>query len=153
MQLHGSLDSFWIGSILVIVLTGIYTVLGGMRAVAYTEALQIADPRASGSALVTWYGLKALGGWDVLREVAGTEMFNLWRPIVPEGMNATWAPVKEARPHGLVLQRQLPVDRDAVLRARSSGCGTGAPTSTSSSARSVLPGSRKHDGDRFSPPV
>jgi SSS family solute:Na+ symporter len=89
------LDSFWIGSILVIVLTGIYTVLGGMRAVAYTSALQTLI-LVIGSALVTWYGLKALGGWDVLREVAGTEMFNLWRPIVPEGMNATWAPVKEA---------------------------------------------------------
>jgi solute:Na+ symporter, SSS family len=49
-----------------------------------------------GSALVTWFGLKALGGWDVLREVAGSEMFNLWRPIVPAGMEATWAPVKEA---------------------------------------------------------
>ncbi len=49
-----------------------------------------------GSALVTWFGLEALGGWDVLREVAGAEMFNLWRPIVPEGMTATWAPVKEA---------------------------------------------------------
>jgi len=89
------LDSFWIGSILVIVLTGIYTVLGGMRAVAYTSALQTLI-LVIGSALVTWYGLKALGGWDVLREVAGTEMFNLWRPIVPEGMAATWAPVKEA---------------------------------------------------------
>jgi SSS family solute:Na+ symporter len=89
------LDSFWIGSILVIVLTGIYTVLGGMRAVAYTSALQTLI-LVIGSALVTWYGLKALGGWDVLREVAGTEMFNLWRPIVPEGVSATWAPVKEA---------------------------------------------------------
>jgi SSS family solute:Na+ symporter len=89
------LDSFWIGSILVIVLTGIYTVLGGMRAVAYTSALQTLI-LVIGSALVTWYGLQALGGWDVLREVAGTEMFNLWRPIVPEGMSASWAPVKEA---------------------------------------------------------
>ncbi len=34
------LDSFWIGSILVIILTGLYTILGGLRAVAYTEALQ-----------------------------------------------------------------------------------------------------------------
>ncbi len=33
-------DSFWVGSVLVVVLTGLYTVLGGMRAVAYTEALQ-----------------------------------------------------------------------------------------------------------------
>src|SRR5437867_9393577 len=33
-------DSFWVGSVLVVVLTGLYTVIGGMRAVAYTEALQ-----------------------------------------------------------------------------------------------------------------
>ena len=89
------LDSFWLGSILVIVLTGGYTVLGGMRAVAYTEALQ-AVVLILGSLLVTYFGLQALGGWGVLREVAGSEMFNLWRPIVPEGMSATWAPVKEA---------------------------------------------------------
>ena len=31
------LNSFWVGSLVVIVLTGIYTVAGGMRAVAYTE--------------------------------------------------------------------------------------------------------------------
>ena len=35
------LDSFWIGSILVIVLTGLYTALGGMRAVAYNDAVQV----------------------------------------------------------------------------------------------------------------
>jgi solute:Na+ symporter, SSS family len=66
-----------------------------MRAVAYTSALQTLI-LVIGSALVTYYGLEALGGWGVLREVAGSEMFNLWRPIVPEGMSATWAPVKEA---------------------------------------------------------
>src|SRR5215467_3283571 len=31
----GGIDSFWIGSVLVIALTGLYTALGGMRAVAY----------------------------------------------------------------------------------------------------------------------
>ncbi|MBN2425427.1 MAG: sodium transporter, partial [Calditrichaceae bacterium] len=54
------MDSFWIGSILVIVLTGIYTILGGMRAVAYTEALQTIV-LVFGSILVTIYGLEALG--------------------------------------------------------------------------------------------
>src|SRR2546423_5489142 len=34
------IDSFWIGSVLVIVLTGLYTTLGGMRAVAYQDAVQ-----------------------------------------------------------------------------------------------------------------
>jgi SSS family solute:Na+ symporter len=88
------LDSFWIGSILVIVLTGIYTIMGGMRAVAYTSAIQTVI-LIIGSALVTFFGLKALGGWGVLREWAGSEMFNLWKPLVPEGVAATWAPVKE----------------------------------------------------------
>ncbi len=89
----GPLDAFWLGSILVIVLTGLYTVLGGLRAVAYTEALQTLI-LVFGSVLVTVFGLKALGGWDVLRDVCGSEMFNLWKPLVPEGVAATWAPVK-----------------------------------------------------------
>ncbi|MBN2710202.1 MAG: sodium:solute symporter [Calditrichaceae bacterium] len=89
------MDSFWIGSILVIVLTGIYTILGGMRAVAYTEALQTIV-LVFGSILVTIYGLEALGGWSELRAIAGSEMFNLWKPLVPAGIEGTWAPVKEA---------------------------------------------------------
>ncbi|MFO7447391.1 MAG: sodium:solute symporter [Ignavibacteriaceae bacterium] len=89
------MDSFWIGSILVIVITGIYTILGGMRAVAYTEALQTVI-LIFGSALVTYYGLEAVGGWDSFRSIVGSEMFNLWKPIVPEGIESTWMPVKEA---------------------------------------------------------
>jgi len=89
------LDSFWVGSILVIVLTGLYTILGGMRAVAYTEALQTVI-FVIGSALVVVFGLKALGGWGELRAIAGSEMFNLWKPLVPAGIAGTWAPVKEA---------------------------------------------------------
>ncbi len=54
----GPLDSFWIGSILVIVLTGLYTILGGLRAVAYTEALQTLV-LVTGSVLVTFFGLQA----------------------------------------------------------------------------------------------
>ena len=48
-----------IGSILVIVLTGIYTILGGLRAVVYTEALQTII-LVVGSVLVTVFGLQAL---------------------------------------------------------------------------------------------
>ncbi len=90
----GPLDAFWIGSILVIVLTGAYTVLGGLRAVVFADALQTVV-LVIGSILVTYYGLQAIGGWDELRRIAGSEMFNLWKPLVPEGMQATWAPVIE----------------------------------------------------------
>jgi SSS family solute:Na+ symporter len=96
MQLGSmELNSFWIGSILIILLTGIYTILGGLRAVAYTEALQTVV-LIIGSVLVTIYGLMALGGFGELRAICGSEMFNLWKPLVPEGMTGTWLPVKES---------------------------------------------------------
>ena len=89
------MDTFWIGSILLIVLTGIYTILGGLRAVVYTETLQT-FVKIIGAIMVTYFGLKALGGWDKLKEICGSEMFNLWKPVVPKGVEGTWAPVKEA---------------------------------------------------------
>jgi SSS family solute:Na+ symporter len=88
------MDSFWIGSILVIVVTGLYTILGGMSAVAYTETLQTIV-LIIGSALVTFFGLQALGGWSELRSIVGSEMFNLWKPLVPTGTESTWLPIKE----------------------------------------------------------
>lgn len=91
----GGMDSFWIGSILVILITGLYTILGGMRAVAYTEAIQTII-LIIGSALVTFFGLSYLGGWTELRSIVGSEMFNLWKPLVPSGIEGTWAPIKEA---------------------------------------------------------
>lgn len=89
------LDSFWIGSILAIVLTGAYTVIGGLRAVAYTEAMQTVV-LVVGSALVTLFGLRALGGWGELRTILGSDAFNLWKPLIPEGIEGTWEPVLEA---------------------------------------------------------
>jgi solute:Na+ symporter, SSS family len=89
------MDTFWIGSILLILLTGFYTIVGGLRAVVYTETLQT-FVKIIGALMVTYFGLKALGGWEQLKAICGSEMFNLWKPIVPEGSESTWAPVKEA---------------------------------------------------------
>jgi len=89
-----TLDAFWIGSFAVVVLTGLYTTIGGLRAVAYTDTLQTII-FIIGSAMVTVFGLMKLGGWQELRNVCGSEMFNLWKPLVPAGMEATWSPVKE----------------------------------------------------------
>src|SRR6516165_4801355 len=76
-ELHiGSINSFWIGSVLVIALTGLYTALGGMRAVAYNDAVQV-TVLIVGSALLTIFGLQALGGWGELKRICGSEMFNL----------------------------------------------------------------------------
>ena len=95
LQVGGNeFGSFWIGSVLVVVLTGLYTVLGGMRAVAYTDTVQTAI-LVFGSLLLTLFGLSKLGGWSELRAVLDPELFNLWKPIVPAGIESTWAPVKE----------------------------------------------------------
>jgi SSS family solute:Na+ symporter len=98
------LDGFWIGSILVLVVTGLYTTLGGFRAVAYTEALQTII-LIIGSALVTYYGLEKLGGWQELRQTVDSDMFNLWKPIVPEGVESTWAPISEKNASGEIVKQ------------------------------------------------
>jgi SSS family solute:Na+ symporter len=110
-EMHiGSIDSFWVGSVLVILLTGLYTMLGGMRAVAYTDAVQVVV-LIGGSALLTFYGLSTLGdggifaGWAELRKYCGSEMFNLWKPIIPVGQVATWAPVIELNAAGAITKQ------------------------------------------------
>lgn len=97
------ISSFWIGSIAVIVLTGLYTALGGMRAVAYNDAVQVVV-LIGGSAALTFYGLYTLGGWSELRRLVEPEMFNLWRPLIPAGVEGTWAPVLERNAAGQVTR-------------------------------------------------
>ncbi|NQV33339.1 MAG: sodium/solute symporter, partial [Phycisphaeraceae bacterium] len=72
---------FWIGAIATVVLTGIYTVFGGLRAVLYTDAAQ-ALILLVGSFFITWFGLTKLGGWGELQEIcrAKSGSFALWRP-------------------------------------------------------------------------
>jgi len=111
-ELHiGTVDSCWIGSIAVIILTGLYTMIGGMRAVAYTDAVQVVV-LIGGSALLTFYGLSTLGGgegifhgWSELRRYCGSEMFNLWKPIVPAGQIATWSPIIERDAAGAIVKQ------------------------------------------------
>lgn len=71
---------FWAGALITVILTGIYTVLGGMRAVVYTEAIQ-AVILILGAAAVTVIGLDKIGGWAQLREIVGSDHFNMWRPM------------------------------------------------------------------------
>ncbi len=71
---------FWTGALITVVLTGIYTVMGGLRAVVYTEALQ-AIVLIIGSVTVTVMALIKIGGWNNLVAVAGSEHFNLFLPL------------------------------------------------------------------------
>jgi solute:Na+ symporter, SSS family len=74
--------AFWVGAFLTVVLTGIYTVFGGMRAVLYTAAPQ-AILLVVGSSFITFYGLNQLGGWGELVALArsNADNFALWRPL------------------------------------------------------------------------
>ena len=149
LQVGGTvLNSFWIGSVLVVVMTGLYTIVGGMRAVAYTEAVQTAV-LVLGSLLLTVFGLSRLGGWDELRTVLGSEMFNLWKPLTPAGVEAPgflsrrrdgWPGISIRTIHGSACSSAR----------RLSDSGIGAPTSTSSSARSERRTNAKHAGARSS---
>ena len=74
---------FWYGAIGVVVFTGMYTVIGGMKAVIYTETLQ-AIILILGSIIITYLGLQEVGGWVELRNTviaASPDHFNMWRPM------------------------------------------------------------------------
>ena len=70
---------FWTGALSTVILTGIYTVLGGMRAVVYTETLQ-AIILVVGAAALTFIGLDEVGGWGSMTETITPEYLNMWRP-------------------------------------------------------------------------
>ena len=74
---------FWYGAIGIVIFTGIYTVIGGLKAVIYTETLQTII-LILGSLIITYLGLQEVGGWNQLRETVTSvspDHFNMWRPI------------------------------------------------------------------------
>lgn len=80
------IDFFWISAIGLVVLTGIYTTLGGMKAVLWTSVLQT-PVLLIGSIAVLVIGLIKLGGWSEMMEICravpinadGDTMTNLMR--------------------------------------------------------------------------
>lgn len=75
-------NAFMVGAVTTVVLTGIYTVFGGFRAVIYTEVAQT-GLLILGSAFITIFGLAKLGGWGELRQIVRekSSSFALWRPL------------------------------------------------------------------------
>lgn len=82
---------FWIGAFVTVIVTGVYTILGGFRAVLYTDSIQ-ALLLIIGSLSITLIGLDALGGWHELVIIASersTELA-LWRPLIIEDSDLPW---------------------------------------------------------------
>jgi SSS family solute:Na+ symporter len=74
---------FWYGAIGIVIFTGVYTVIGGLKAVIYTETLQTIV-LIFGSVIITILGLNEVGGWGQLRETitaVSPDHFNMWRPM------------------------------------------------------------------------
>jgi SSS family solute:Na+ symporter len=69
---------FWTGALATVILTGVYTILGGMRAVLYTETVQTIV-LVLGAASLTYLGLDAVGGWGSMKDELGPQFFNMWR--------------------------------------------------------------------------
>ena len=72
--------NFWEGALVVVLATGIYTVLGGLRAVVYTDMLQM-FVLIAGSVAVTAMGLFKIGGWSEMVQGAGSGFMSVWKPV------------------------------------------------------------------------
>ncbi len=62
------IDFFWIAAIGLVLLTAVYTIVGGMKSVLYTSVLQT-PILLLGSLIILVLGLRALGGWDEMMRV------------------------------------------------------------------------------------
>jgi len=71
---------FWTSAAILIVITGLYTIFGGLRAVIYTEVMQ-AVVLILGSVTLMFIGLHAVGGWSGLRAAVPPDFFSMWKPM------------------------------------------------------------------------
>jgi SSS family solute:Na+ symporter len=69
----------WTSAGVLIVVTGIYTIVGGLRAVIYTEVAQ-AVVLIVGSAALMFIGLNAVGGFGGLQARLPADYFSMWKP-------------------------------------------------------------------------
>ncbi len=82
------IDFFWIAAIGLVVITALYTIVGGMKSVLYTSVLQT-PILLLGSIIILVLGLKAVGGWNQVLEICrlqpvneyGDHMTNLMRDL------------------------------------------------------------------------
>ena len=67
--------NFWVAAIALVVITAIYTVIGGMESVLKTSVLQT-PILLIGSLVILYLGLKELGGWGVMMDTCSAQSVN-----------------------------------------------------------------------------
>lgn len=86
------IDSIFLCVLIIGFSVSIYTVIGGLSAVVYTDAIQTAM-LVFGGALTLGVGLHVIGGWDVLRSELDPSMFQLLKPMDVEAPDMPWTSV------------------------------------------------------------
>src|SRR5258705_9394503 len=71
--------NFYAAAVVLIVITGLYTIFGGLRAVVYTEVLQ-AIVLILGSITLMIIRLSHVGGWRRLTAKVPYDFFSMWKP-------------------------------------------------------------------------
>ena len=79
LPVFGDTDFFWFSGAFLVVITGVFVVLGGMKSVLWTEAMHV-PVLLAGSIVLLIVGLHEIGGMDALR-AANPETIHLWRPL------------------------------------------------------------------------
>lgn len=79
LPIFGETDFFWFSAFFLVIITGVFVVLGGMKSVLWTEAMHV-PVLLTGSAVLLFVGLNAIGGMDALK-AANPETIHLWRPL------------------------------------------------------------------------
>ena len=76
LALHTLLGiNFWVAAVALVVITAIYTVIGGMESVLKTSILQT-PILLIGSIVILWIGLKELGGWNEMMSICTAQPVN-----------------------------------------------------------------------------
>jgi SSS family solute:Na+ symporter len=70
----------WLACLLLSLFAGLYTIIGGLRAVVITDVLQ-AIVLVIGATLVGYFALAAVGGWDALMEKSSARNATLFQPM------------------------------------------------------------------------
>ncbi len=86
---------FWTGAFILVAITGVYTIMGGLHAVMYTEAIQ-AFILLGGSLALTFVGLHHVGGWHNLVASVPKEKLNMFPPL--SDPDFPWAGILFASP-------------------------------------------------------
>ena len=79
LPILGEVDFFWFAAFSLVIVTGVFVIIGGMKSVLWTEAMHV-PVLLTGSAVLLVVGLTKIGGLHALA-AANPETIHLWRPL------------------------------------------------------------------------